>query len=174
MKNILLLLLMFSAGNTCISQGVFSNQTNNILEKVVQDYPSQFKNIKGEVVSSKSGSTEYKSTISIPGAVSTTITQSVAAHKQTVSWQSVFIPAKNFLRLKPGSKNLFNQIKNTIIKPQGGKAAIVNGLYMDPSEDKTFTTIQFDLLPATGFCKRYNIDLMLRTTKTMENYLKCI
>lgn len=164
MKNILLLLLMFSAGNTCMSQGVFSNQTNNILEKVVQDYPGQFKNIKGEVLSSRSGSTEYKSTISIPGAVSTTITQSVVAHKQTVSWQSVIYTGGEFSAAKNRFEELFNQIKNTIIKPEGGNAAIVNGLYMNPSEDKTFTTIQFDLLPATGFMQKINIDLMLKNS----------
>jgi hypothetical protein len=164
MKNILLLLLLFSFNSACISQGVFSNQTNNALEKVVQDYPSQFKNIKGELLSSRPGSTEYKSTVNIPGAVSTTITQSSIAHKQTVSWQSVIYAGNGFAAAKKRFEELFNQIKNTIIKPEGGKAAIVNGLYMDPSEDKTFTTIQFDLLPATGLMQKVNIDLMLKNT----------
>jgi len=45
MKNTLTLLLILFFGASCLAQGVFRNQTNNTLEKVVQDYPSQFKNI---------------------------------------------------------------------------------------------------------------------------------
>ncbi len=162
MKNIILLLLISSFGSTCISQGVFSNQTNKTLEKVVQDYPSQFKNIRGELLLSRPGSAAYKSTIAIPGAVSTTITQSAVAHKQTVSWQSVVYSGNEFNAAKNRFEELFNQIKNTIIKPEGEKAAIINGLYINPSEDKTFTTIQFDLLPATRLMQKVNIDLTLK------------
>jgi hypothetical protein len=166
MKNTLLLLLIFSFNCACRSQGVFSNQTNNTLEKVVQDYPSQFKNIKGELLSSRPGSEEYKSTIAIPGAISTTITQLAVGHKQTVSWQSVIYAGNTFTAAKDRYEELFNQIKNTIIKPQGGKAAIVNGLYMNPSEDKTFNTIQFDLMPANVLLQKVNIDLILKNTGT--------
>lgn len=166
MKNILSLLWLFAFNTTGVAQGVFNNQTNYALEKVVQDYPSQFRNIKGELLSTKPGLAEYKSTIAIPGAVSTTITLSGAAHRQSVSWQSVLYAGSEFTAAKNRFEELFNQIKNTIIKPEGGKAAIVNGLYMNPSAEKTFTTIQFDLLPATGLMQKVNIDLMLKNTGT--------
>jgi hypothetical protein len=162
MKNIILLLLIFSLGSTGISQGVFSNQTNNTLEKVMQDYHTQFKNIRGELLLSRSGTSSYKSTIAIPGAVSTTITQCAVAHKQTVSWQSVVYSGNEFNAAKNRFEELFNQIKNTIIKPEGEKSVIINGLYINPSEDKPFTTIQFDLLPATGLMQKINIDLTLK------------
>ena len=164
MKNTCLLLLLCSFCFTCYAQGVFSNQTNSTLEKVVKDYPSQFKNIKGELLSSTGGSMEYKSTIAVPGAVSTVITQSAAAHKPTVSWQSVLYAGNTFSSAKSHFEELFNQIKNTIIKPEGGKAVIVNGMYIDPSENNTFTTIQFDLLPATGVMQQVCIDLVLKNT----------
>ena len=115
MKNINLLLLILSVYSSTIAQGVFSNQTNNTLEKVVQDYPRQFKNIKGELLSSKPGSAEYKSIITIPGAVSTTITQAAVSHKQIVSWQSVLYSSNEFGAAKAHFEELFNQIKNTII-----------------------------------------------------------
>ena len=166
MKNIILLLPVFFFGSVCMAQGVFSNQTNYTLEKVVQDYPSQFKNIRGELISTTPGSAEYKSTITIPGAVSATITQFAVAHKQILSWQSVVYSGTAFTAAKNRFEELFNQIKNTIIKPEGEKAVIVNGLYRDPSEDKTFNTIQFDLMPATGLMQKVNIDLMLENTGT--------
>ncbi len=156
---------LFSVLLLCVSanaQGVFGNQTSNTLEKVVQDYPSQFKNIKGEMVSSAKGATEYKSNVSIPGSVSTIITQSTSG-KQAICWQSVVFADNNFSVARNRFEALFNQIKNTIIKPAGEKAVIVNGMYTDPSEDKNFTTIQFDLLPPSGITQRLNIDLAMKS-----------
>jgi len=164
MKNIAALLLILFFGASTVAQGVFRNQTNNTLEKVIQDFPSEFKNIRGELLSSNQGSAEYKSNITIPGAISTTITQSTAAHKQVLSWQSVVFTGNEFTKARTRFEELFNQIKNSIIKPEGQKAVIVNGMYTDPSEDKTFTTIQFDLLPASGITQQLNIDLVMKNT----------
>jgi len=150
MKNILTLLLILFFGASCIAQGVFRNQTNNTLEKVVQDYPSKFKNIKGELLSSGPGSAEYKSTITIPGAVSNYYNTISLLHIiRKICWQSVVYSVNEFNLARSRFEELFNQIKNTIIKPEGGNAVIVNGMYIDPSEANTFTTIQFDLLPAS-------------------------
>ena len=164
MKNISLLLLISFWSCACAAQGVFANKTNAILEKVVQDYPSQFKNIKGELLSSAPGLTEYKSTITIPGAVSTTITQSAVAHKQVLSWQSVVYSGTEFNAAKGRFEELFNQIKNTIIKPEGESPVIIDGQYNNPAEDKASTSILFDLLPATGAMQKINIGLMLKNT----------
>ena len=164
MKNTSVLLLILFFGASSLAQGVFRNQTNNTLEKVIQDFPSQFKNIRGELLSSNQVSAEYKSNITIPGSVSTTITQSTAAHKQVLSWQSVVFTGNEFSKAKTRFEELFNQIKNSIIKPEGQKAVIVNGMYTDPSEENTFTTIQFDLLPASGIMQQLNIDLVMKNT----------
>ena len=69
MKNITLFLSILIVAMPGFGQGVFSNQTNFVLEKVVQEYTSQFKNIKGEVINKSKASTAYKSTLAIPGAV---------------------------------------------------------------------------------------------------------
>jgi len=164
MKNTCLLLSLVIFAISSQAQGVFSNQTNSTLEKVVKDYPSQFKNIRGEQVSTTAGTTEYKSTIAVPGAVSTVIIQAGNNHKSTTSWQSVLYAGNNFGDAKTHFEALYNQIKNTIIKPEGGKAVIVNGMYTDPSADNTFTTIQFDLLPPIGVMQQVCIDLILKNT----------
>ncbi|MEO6316052.1 MAG: hypothetical protein ABIU63_11880 [Chitinophagaceae bacterium] len=162
MKSSIPLLLILFCGAGSMAQGVFRNQTNAALEKVVQDYPTHFKNIRGELVSSGQQSAEYKSIIGIPGAVSTTITQSGVAQQQLVSWQSIVYSGNEFELAKNRFGELFNEIKNTIIKPAGEKAVIVNGMYTEPSPDKSYTTIQFDLLPASGSMQRLNIDLALK------------
>lgn len=163
MKTTCMLLFILFLYAPIFAQGVFRNQTSSALEKVVQDYPSHFKNIRGELLASVQGSSQYKSNVSIPGALSTSITQSAAASKQLLSWESVVFAGTDFNTVKTHFEELFNQIKNTIIKPTGEKAVIVNGMYMDPSEDKTFTTIQFDLLPASGMMQKLNIDLAMRS-----------
>jgi len=166
MKNTFTLLLILILAAPCIAQGVFRNQTNNTLEKVVQDYPSQFKNIKGDQLSSRQGATDFKSNIGIPGAVSTTITQTVAGEKQLVSWQSVVFTTNEFSLARNRFEEMFNQIKNTIIKAQGEKAVIVNGMFINPLQDQTYTTIQFDLLPPSGLMQKVNIDLVMENTGT--------
>ena len=163
MKSILLFLPIFFIGASATAQGVFSNQTNFILEKVVQDYSGQFKNIRGEMISSGQGVSAYKSTLVIPGAVSTTITETNGAQKQ-VCWQSVLYANTAFATAKERFETLFNQIKNTIIKPEGEKPVIVNGLFMNPSADKVYNTIQFDLLPPAGLMQKVNIDLVMQHT----------
>jgi hypothetical protein len=52
MKNVSLLILMFACLNSS-AQGVFTNQTNAAIEKVIQDYPNQFKNITGPLLLEK-------------------------------------------------------------------------------------------------------------------------
>ncbi len=162
MKNITLFLFIVMIGMPGFGQGVFSNQTNFTLERVVQEYASQFKNIKGEVINKSKASTAYKSTLSIPGAVSTTIIQSATEEHQVLIWESVLYTGPDFNTAKTRYETLFNQIKNTIIKPAGEKPLIVNGLYLNPSSDKIFNTIQFDLLPANGPLQKVNIDLVLQ------------
>ena len=161
MKHPLLFIISIFSALAGSSQGVFNNQTNQVLEKVVQNYPSGFKNIRGEVIAGSGPSAQYKSTLAIPGSISSTITESITDHKLVVAWESVLYTTPDFAIAKTKLESLFNQIKNTIVKPVGGKASIVNGLYMDPAEDKTYNTIQFDLLPAYGELQKVNIDLLL-------------
>jgi len=163
MKNTsLLLVILFIAAST-YAQGVFKNKVNTALEKVVQDYPSRFTNIKGELLSSRQGAAEFKSTIAIPGALSTSITQQENNQHPSVTWQSVLFTSTEFGQARTQFEEFFNQIKNTVIRAPGEKAVIVNGLYIDPSADKNFTTVQFDLLPPSGLMQKLNIDLVLES-----------
>jgi hypothetical protein len=161
MKNIIPFFLLILFSSILSAQGVFSNQTNGALEKVIQDFPNQFKNIRGALLQSNQRSSQYKSNIAIPGSVSTTVTQYTAADKHLVSWQSTVYSSAQFEEAKKRFKELYGQIKNTIIKLDGEKPVILNGQYEMPTEDKKYTTVLFDLLPATGATQKLKIDLML-------------
>jgi hypothetical protein len=161
MKNIIAIIFLVLLGAVLSAQGVFKNQTNGALEKVIQDYPNQFKNIRGDLLGSNQRSSEYKSNVAIPGAVSCTITQYAVADKHLVSWQTTIYSSSQFDEAKQRFKELFGEIKNTIIKLDGEKPVILNGRYEMPTEEKKYTTVLFDLLPATGATQSLKVDLML-------------
>ncbi|MDE3248041.1 MAG: hypothetical protein KGO82_05255 [Bacteroidota bacterium] len=165
MKNAWLFCLALCLAITGYSQGVFSNQTNFILEKVVQEYSTQFAGIKGKPLPA-AADPSFASTLSIPGAISTTIIESTQKEKPAHCWQSVLFANDNFGTASAKFETLFNQIRNTIIKPVDEKPVIVNGLFVRPSQDKLWTTIQFDMLPPSGIAQKLNIDLVLYHRQT--------
>ena len=58
-------------------------------------------------------------------------------------------------------KELFNQIKNTIIKIEGEKPFILNGSYQSPTEDRKFNTVMFQLLPSGGEMEKLQVELSM-------------
>jgi hypothetical protein len=173
MKTFAILLLLSLAVHGSFGQDVFSNQTNNTLEKVIQQYPNQFRDIRGPLLSSQSGRTEYKSTIGIPGAIATTIVQSTPAHKNLVSWQSLVYSGAGFDQARKRFEELFSQIKNTIVRPES-RPVIIDGQYKDPTEEMGSTTINFDLLPATGPMQHLSIELTLKNQSGKWNVVLCV
>ncbi len=147
---------------TSIAQGVFSNKTNAALEKVIQDYPNKFKNIKGEVVVENPQTTEYRSIVQIPGSSSCIVTRYNSSKNDVYSWSCVVFESDDFDLAKNKFKEIFSQIKNSIVKVGGEKPYILTGQYANPSEEKKFTTVFFELLPSIGDMKKVKIDLSLQ------------
>jgi hypothetical protein len=58
-------------------------------------------------------------------------------------------------------KNLFNQIKNSIIKIEGEKPFILSGTYHAPTQEKRFTTSSFTLVPASGPMRNVRVEISL-------------
>src|SRR5882724_12313147 len=116
MKNLYVFLLLIAIHAQTPAQGVFANQTNGALERVIQDYPNQFRNIKGDLLASNAGEAEYKSVITIPGAESSTVTQFTSPEKHLVSWQTVLYTSSDFDKAEKKFKALFGEIKNTIVR----------------------------------------------------------
>jgi len=67
------------------------------------------------------------------------------------------IPATN-----PFLKELFGEIKNTIVKLEGERPVILNGKYETPEQGKAHTTVVFDILPSTGPTRQLKVDLTLQ------------
>jgi hypothetical protein len=162
MKALTHLLLLVMPVFVAAQQSVFTNQTHTILQKVINDYPNHFKNIKGEVIVENPQTTDYTSKVEIPGAVTTVITKySSEDSTEIYSWKCVLMESDDFQAVMKKYKEIFNQVKNSIIKLDGNKPFILNGTYVDPTEEKRYTASPFSLVPASGDLKKLKVELTI-------------
>lgn len=164
MKKVYTLILFIIVQNALYAQGVFSNKTTAALQKVIEDYPNRFKNIRGERVSEHAQTVEYKSRIEIAGATHCQITENTVATKEQYSWNCQLFTATDFEQARVTYRELFNQIRNTIIKIEGEKPFILNGRYENPEGEKKSTTVRFDFLPAPEIVRQLKVELTLQYT----------
>lgn len=160
MRNAFLTLTPVLLSATLSAQGVFSNKTQVILEKVIQDYPNHFYNIKGELISQASQSARYRSTLQLPGAESTVITVSTGG--QASGWTCTVLETKSFEEAKQRFATMYGELSNSIITAPGQKTYILSGQYEVPAEERKTTRIVFSLLPTVGELKKLKVELALR------------
>jgi hypothetical protein len=160
MRSAILTLTPVLLSATLSAQGVFSNKTQVILEKVIQDYPNHFYNIKGELISQALQTSRYRSTLQLPGAESTVIT--VSSGSRGADWSCVVLETKSFAEAKEKFATIYGQLSNSIITASGQKTFILSGQYETPAEDKKSTCITFSLLPGVGEMKKIKVELALR------------
>jgi hypothetical protein len=161
MKNLTLLILLVLPF-ALLAQGVFTNHTHTALQQVIGDYPNHFRNIKGEIVNEDPQSINYESKVQIPGASTAMITKySSAPDKEIYSWKCIMAESEDFNAIATKYKELYNQIRNSIVKVEGEKPFILNGLYEVPTEDKRFVSSVFSLLPSIGNLGKLKVELVL-------------
>ncbi len=164
LQKVLILLLL--AIQSVRGQGVFSNQTTVALQKVIQDYPNRFQNIRGPVITSYPETTDYQSNVEIPGAVNAVISQYRASNKEVYSWKSTVFVSENFEDASTQYKELFNQIRNTIIKVEGEKPFILIGTLEKPLASRKSTNTRFQLYSAASVMQQLNVVLTLEHAVT--------
>ncbi|HZE84077.1 MAG TPA: hypothetical protein VE035_07195 [Puia sp.] len=161
MRNILLTIATLLLSEMISAQGVFSNKTQLALEKVIQDYPNRFYNIKGEQIQQTRQITEFRSTVQIPGSSSSTITLYNASRNEDYTWTCAVAEPQGFEKAKVRFHEIYSQISNSIIT-SSQKTFILTGQYEEPTEDKKSTRIVFSLLPGVGQEKKLKVELSLR------------
>ncbi len=160
-STILTFALLLNAAWLFSQEDVFSNKTNIALEKVIRDYPNRFHNIRGEMISQRAQISEYKSTISVPGASYCSILKYTVANNDVYNWNCTTFNTPNFMQARAKFKEIYDQIENTIIKIEGQKPFILNAQYRTPTELHNTNYISFELLPAVDEMRNLKIDLSL-------------
>jgi hypothetical protein len=161
MKSMLLYLASTFFALGAAAQSPFNNETNTALEKVIRDYPYHFQHIKDRVLNKKGSTTEFASKITIPQALACVIIEQQNVNLFTTIWQADMYQSNDFSSAGNVFKQLFGQIKNTIVKLDNEKPIILNGSYEAPSEKNTPHSIIFDLLPTTSRTQYLKVDLSL-------------
>jgi hypothetical protein len=161
MRNIILTIATVLLSASLTAQGVFSNKTQAILEKVIQDYPNHFNDIKGELIQQTLQTTEYTSTVQLPGSASSIVTLSTHQSDNN-SWTCVIFKAGNFEKARSSFQQIYEQLRNAIITTAGQKTFILSGQYESPSEEKKASQVVFSLLPGVGEMKKLHVELLLR------------
>ncbi|HMH21711.1 MAG TPA: hypothetical protein VK563_08040 [Puia sp.] len=162
MRNIILTLAPMLLSGMISAQGVFSNKTQSVLEKVIQDYPNRFYNIKGEQIQQTRQITEFRSTVQLPGSSTSVITLVNGSRNEDYTWTCAEAETQGFGKAKARFHEIFTQISNSIITTSGQKTYILTGQYEEPAEDKNLTRIVFSLLPGVGQEKKLKVELSLR------------
>jgi hypothetical protein len=160
MKPIILAIILVSCAVDLRAQSVFSNGTNTALERVLQDYPNQFRNIRGTVLIKNAHVTDYESSVKIPGSVSCVVSQTNSSN-QAMSWKAELFTSSNFDDASQKYTDLYKQIKNTIIRLKGSKPYILAGQYAAPEKNKTYQSLVFNLLPASGELQKIRVEISL-------------
>lgn len=162
MKRVFSFLILFTTAFAGLSQGVFTNDVNSALQKVIQDYPNHFSNIKGAQVNGNTHTVQYYSTVEVPGSLNCILVQYGATKKETYSWRCVMLESERFTDAKDKFAELYHQIGNTIIKIEGEKPFILSGKYETPSDAKKITAVIFQLLPASSQMQKLKVELTLQ------------
>ncbi|MDR3714408.1 MAG: hypothetical protein P4L51_16470 [Puia sp.] len=163
MRILVLTIALLPVSAMLLAQGVFSNRTNAVLEEVIQDYPNGFRDLKGEVIAENHQTAEYRSTVQLPGSASCVVSRYTMARLDEYSWTCTVLETRNFENASKKFKELFDQIRNTIIRTGGDKHFILSGQYEAPLEDRKTNRVLFSLLPGMSDVKKLKVDLTLQS-----------
>lgn len=132
------------------------------IKKVLQDYPNQFHNLRGEVLDQNPQSTDYACNFKVNGAEEATITQYSSANKYEIaSWQALMLTTEEFDDAKKKFRSLYNQLQNLSVKMDGGLFFHLKGKYEAPTEEKKFTSVIFNVDAGGPAFKKLKVELQM-------------
>jgi hypothetical protein len=139
----------------------FANTLQPGLEKILRDYPNQFKNITGDELSRDVQTTDYQSSLTIPGAEQCTITKYSAKQKEVYSWQALMLTTDNFGEARKKFKSIYSQLNNFSVH-FNNQLFHFKGGYENPVEAKTFTSSIFSAYPENESVSNLKIELTMQ------------
>lgn len=126
------------------------------IRKVVEDYPSHFANITGDLIIENPQSADYQCNFKVSGAEQCTITKYSTQKEPISSWQATMLTTESFEDAKKKFKQLYSQVNNLSVR-----SARLKGDYETPAEEKKFTSVVFSFDPADESLKKLRVELIL-------------
>jgi hypothetical protein len=140
---------------------VGNNNISNALTKVIQDFPNNFNNIRGDIIGKDVQAVNYASTINIPGADSSIIIQNGNDSDKIYSWTETVFQTDDFDKAKAKFHEYFTKIKATTVIEENKKINF-QADYIEPDDAKRFTTILFTSNNKVPQLKHVVIDLSMQ------------
>lgn len=109
-----------------------------IIEKVARDYYQNFGNIIGDTINENGSSIEFKSRITPPESLGTSITKYVDPY--SYAWQSTMFESENFQEAVSRYKEYFRQLNNCKLTFYDKTAYNLSGNYDAPDESRPFAS----------------------------------
>ncbi|MEP6465664.1 MAG: hypothetical protein ABJB05_05140 [Parafilimonas sp.] len=161
-KSILCISLFFSVSTFAqFHLASFNKDVSNALSKVIEDFPNNFNNIRGDIIGTGIQSTNYTCTVNIDGADSSIIIQNGEDKDNIYSWREVVFETEAFDEAKTKFHEYFNKIKGTSAIIDNKKINFL-ATYNSPDDSKRFASILFIADPNIQQIKNVVIDLSLQ------------
>lgn len=139
----------------------FGNGIANDVKKVINDYPNQFSNLRGEMIMENGQSTDYECNFKVEGAEKTMITKYTSNGKNVSSWSTLMLTTDDFTAAKKKFKALFQQLNNITVKMTNTNAFYLKGKYEEPVEEKKFFSSMFAFSNATEEMKKLKVEIVM-------------
>ena len=143
------------------------------MKKVIEDYPSRFIHLMGEVKVQQEQSTEYECNLKINGAEEATIIRYSSKRDGVVSWEAVMITSDDFEDAKKKYKNYFSQLNNLGVT-LGKDHFKLRGVYEAPSDENKFNSVLFAIEPTAPDLKKVKVELTLQYKAPMDWQVKVL
>jgi hypothetical protein len=130
------------------------------LKKVLNDYPSQFSNLTGDVISENAQSTDYACNFNFNGAEEAQITR-FSANKTMTSFEALMLTTESFEKAKQKFQSLCNQVNNLSISAGAAGNFHLKGSYLVPTESRKFTSVIYSPDPAGIAVKKLKVEVSM-------------
>lgn len=131
--------LKFPALKTSSSALPLSSSFRNDIQKVVEQYPQHYAQIRGEVINKNPQTVEYESTIKPDGVQDATIMEYSALGKEVFTWQSTVLVTEDYEKAAEKYRWLYQQLKGMNIKYVADLYTL-RGPFAEPDESIGFAT----------------------------------
>ena len=143
------------------------------IKKVIEDYPSRFIHLMGEVKAQHEQTTEYYCNLKVNGAEEATIIRYSSKREGVVSWEAVMFTSDDFEGAKKKYKSYFNQLNNLGVT-LGKDHFKIRGSYENPVEENKFNSIFFAFEPTAPDIKKVKVELTLQYKAPMDWQVKVL
>lgn len=132
------------------------------MKKVIRDYPHNYQSMRGNTLDENPQYSNYECSLKIPGAESVNISRYSSDQKEVYSWQAVMLTTEDFETARAKFKSLYARFNNMAVKMDYGVTFYLKGKYIDPTEERSFTSALMRFELPDGITKKMILEVTMQ------------